>query len=67
MRTKIVIEDVLMDEAMAASGLRSKKATVEEGLRLLIQFKRQEAILSLVGEVGWVGDLDASREGRALP
>ncbi len=28
-RTDIVIEDVLTDEAMAASGQRPKKATVE--------------------------------------
>ena len=64
-RTDIVIEDILMEEAMAASGQRSKRATVEEGLRLLIQFKGQEANLSLAGQVEWVGDLEASREGRA--
>ena len=67
MRTNIVVGDVLMDDAMAASGQRSKKATVEEGLRLLIRFKRQEAILSLAGRVEWIGDLDAAREGRHLP
>ena len=52
---------------MDACGQHSKKATVEQGLRLLIRFKRQEAILSLAGQVEWVGDLDASREGRGVP
>ncbi len=64
MRINIVIEDGLMDEAMRAFGHSSKKATVEEGLRRPIQFKRREAILSLAGQVQSTGDLQASREGR---
>ena len=64
MRTNIDIEDSLMAEAMAATGLPTKKATVEEALRRLVrQHRQQEAIRDMAG-LGWDGDLDAMREGR---
>jgi Arc/MetJ family transcription regulator len=64
MRTNIEIDDELMRQAAAASGKPTKKAVVEEALRLVVQLKRQEAIRELFGKVEWVGDLDAMREGR---
>lgn len=64
MRTNIEIDDALMENAQRMSGLTTKKAAVEEGLRLLIRMKEQEEILRLAGKVRWQGDLDASREGR---
>jgi len=48
MRTNIVIDDELMNEAMAVSQIKTKKAVVETGLKLLVQIKRQENIKSLV-------------------
>jgi Arc/MetJ family transcription regulator len=64
MRTNIDIDDTLMAQAQAASGLPTKKATVEEGLRLLIRLRGQEALLGLAGTVRWTGDPDATRRGR---
>ena len=64
MRTNIVIEDELMEEAMRASGLTSKRATVEAALRLLIQVKAQTGIRKLRGKVQWEGDLEAMRADR---
>ncbi len=64
MRTNIVIEDELMEEAMRASGLKSKRATVEAALRLLIQVKAQTGIRKLRGKVRWEGDLEALRADR---
>lgn len=61
MRTNIVIDDEVMAEAMKLSGLKTKKAVVESGLRLLIQIKNQEAGKSLRGKLAWDGDLDAMR------
>ncbi len=66
MRTNIVIDDQLMAEAMAVSGLRTKRETVETALRTLIRIRRQADVLALAGTVDWVGDLDAMREGRLL-
>ncbi|MGZ8996332.1 MAG: type II toxin-antitoxin system VapB family antitoxin [Rhodospirillales bacterium] len=64
MRTNIEIDDDLMHEALQSSGLATKRAVVEEGLRLLIRLKRQESVRSLFGQVRWEGDLEASRLGR---
>ena len=61
MRTNIEIDERLIKEAMKASGLTTKKATVEEGLRLIISLKKQEGIKSLRGKVKWEGDLDNMR------
>ena len=57
----IVIDEKLMAEAMALSGLKTKKAAVEEGLKLLIQLKMQEKIKNFHGKLQWEGDLGKSR------
>ena len=64
MRTNIVIEDSLMDEAKKLSGLKTKRAVVERGIRLLIQMKKQERIKKLRGKLRWVGDLEQMRRDR---
>jgi len=61
MRTNIVIDDDLMNEAMTLSKLKTKKAVVETGLKLLVQIKKQERLKSLRGKIEWDGDLDAMR------
>ena len=65
MRTNIEIDDALMAEALAVSGLTTKRAVVEEGLRLLISLRRQAEIKDLFGTVSWEGNLDDSRLGRS--
>ncbi len=61
MSTNIVIDEDLLKEAMAVSGNRSRKATVEEALRIFIRFKSQDSIRSLRGKLHWEGNLDAMR------
>jgi Arc/MetJ family transcription regulator len=61
MRTNIDIDDRLMRQAMRSSGARTKRAVVEEGLRLLIRTKGQVSIRRLRGKVAWEGDLNSSR------
>lgn len=63
MRTNIDIDDRLMRDAMAATGARSKRETVELGLKLLADRRRQAAIKPLRGTLDWQGDLDAQRSG----
>jgi Arc/MetJ family transcription regulator len=63
-RTNIEIDDQLLSEAMRSSGARTKKAVVEEGLRLLVKTHSQTAIRRLRGKVQWEGDLNESRLGR---
>lgn len=64
MRTNIIIDDELMNEAMILSQLKTKKAVVETGLKLLVQIKKQERIKNLRGKLRWDGDLDAMRIDR---
>lgn len=65
MRTNIVIDDALMDEALKATGLKTKREAVELGLRTLVQLSRQREVKKLRGKVQWIGDLDAMRlDGR---
>ncbi len=64
MRTNIVIDDKLMNEAMKLTGLKTKKAVVETGLKLLIQLRKQEGIKSLRGKLKWEGDLEEMRLDR---
>jgi Arc/MetJ family transcription regulator len=64
MRTNIDIDDELMAEAMAVTGLTSKKATVEEALRRLVRRHHRLAAIEDMAGLGWEGDLDAMRQGR---
>jgi Arc/MetJ family transcription regulator len=64
MRTNIEIDDQLMRQAMKSSGARTKRATVEAGLRLLVQVRAQAGIRRLRGKISWEGNLDESRLGR---
>ena len=64
MRTNIEIDDRLMREAMKSSGTKTKRATVEEGLRLLVRLRKQTAIRRLRGKIQWEGNLEESRLGR---
>jgi Arc/MetJ family transcription regulator len=67
MRTNIEIDDELMAEALRYSKAPTKRAAVEEGLRLLIQTRRQGGLRKLRGKVKWQGDLDAIRTDRSTP
>jgi len=65
MRTNIVIDDELMQQAMLASGAKTKRDAVENGLRLLVRLARQQKPLrSARGELHWEGDLQAMRRDR---
>lgn len=64
MRTNIEIDDQLIRQAMRSSGVHTKKATVEAGLRLLVQTHTQASIRRLRGKVQWEGDLSELRRGR---
>ena len=61
MRTNIVIDDKLIDEALRATGARTKREVVELGLRALIQLKKQETIRGFRGRLKWRDDLERMR------
>jgi Arc/MetJ family transcription regulator len=55
MRTNIEIDDALMKKAMKTSGAgaKTKKAVVEEALRLMVRIRAQEGMRELFGKVRW--------------
>jgi Arc/MetJ family transcription regulator len=64
MRTNVVIDDDLMASALKQSGLKTKRAVIEEGLRLLVERGRQSEVRAFRGKLKWSGDLDEMRTDR---
>ena len=60
-RTNIVIDDKLMRDTLKATGLKTKRAVVEQGLRTLLTLQKQAEIRTLRGKLPWQGDLDTMR------
>lgn len=50
MRTNIEIDDQLMVQALRASGLKTKRAVVEEALRTLIRLRKQRDVAKIFGK-----------------
>jgi Arc/MetJ family transcription regulator len=65
MRTNVEIDDALLAEAMAATGLKTKRKVIEAGLRLLARHKRQADAKELFGRILWDGDLHRERLNEA--
>lgn len=64
MRTNIDLDDRLLEAAQKATGLPTKKAVVEEGLRRIILADEQRRALNRLRGIGWEGDLDEMRRDR---
>ena len=64
MRTHIEIDDDLMAQALKVGGFKTRKAAVEEGLRLLVQTKAQRRLRGLRGRLRWEGSLEDMRRDR---
>lgn len=50
-----------MNLALKISGLKTKKAVVEEALKLLVLVKQQAKLKTLQGKLVWEGNLDKLR------
>jgi len=61
MRTNVVIDDNLMNGALKASGLKTKKDAIEAGLKLLLKFKQLSKVRKYRGKLKWSGDLNDMR------
>ncbi len=59
-RRKCPLKDCLAN-AMAAAGLRTKKATVDEGSRRMASATARWRAIEEMAGLGWEGDLDAMR------
>ena len=50
-----------MNKAKKVSGLKTKKETIEEALKLLVAQKEQSEIRNLRGKLKWEGNLEEMR------
>ncbi len=52
------------EEALKATGAKTKREAVELGLKTLVQLRAQEKARELKGKITWEGDLNAMRTDR---
>jgi Arc/MetJ family transcription regulator len=64
MRTNIVLDDDLIQRALALTGLKTKKDVVHEALLTLVRPREQEQTKDLRGKLNWTGNMDELRQGR---
>jgi Arc/MetJ family transcription regulator len=65
MRTNVVLDDSLLQQAKALTGIKTTRAVIDEALRLLIQLREQAQVRELRGTLHWEGDLAMLRESRS--
>ena len=58
MRTNIVIDDKLLDEAFEVSDARTKKDLIHEALRTLIKLKKRKDLTELAGRIDFYPNFD---------
>ncbi len=66
MRTNIVIDDELMQEAMRVSGLTTKKDVVDKALIEFVERRTRKDLAEIRGKIQFADDYDykAMRKGR---
>jgi Arc/MetJ family transcription regulator len=58
MRTNIVIDDQLMQEAFSVSRAKTKKALIHEALQELIRLKKRKDLTDLSGRISFYEGFD---------
>jgi Arc/MetJ family transcription regulator len=58
MRTNIVLDDDLLDEAIRVSGIKTKKDVVHEALKVFIATKKRKSLLDLAGKIEFASGYD---------
>lgn len=61
MRMNIEIDEQLLQDALEATGLKTKQEVVEFALKQLLRLHRQTDFRKLRGKFDWQGDLEAMR------
>ncbi|MEQ1801052.1 MAG: type II toxin-antitoxin system VapB family antitoxin [Gammaproteobacteria bacterium] len=62
MATNLDIDPRLIDQALAVSGERTKKAAVTRALQEFIARRRQKRVLDLMGQLEWDDSFDYKAE-----
>jgi len=65
-RTNIVLDQDLVEQAKALTGIKTTRAVVHEALQTFVQRREQASVRQLRGKLHWEGDLEASRMSRIV-
>lgn len=67
MRTNIVLDDELVEEARRLTGIRTKRELVHEALKLLVETRKRLSLLNIAGKIEFADGYDYKklREGRS--
>lgn len=57
MRTNIEIDDVLMQQALKLSNIKTKKDVIHDALENYVAWMKKKQLLDLKGNVKWEGSL----------
>lgn len=63
-RTNIILDEELVNAALKATKIKTRRALIDFALRELMRHAKQSELLKLRGKIHWEGDLQLSREGR---
>ena len=66
MRTNIVLDDDLVEQARKLTGIKTKKELIHEALRALIRLRKQSEVRALRGKLHWEGNLEEMRRSRQM-
>ncbi len=58
MRTNLVLDDELVEEARRLTGIKTKRELVREALRTLIQTRKRKSLLDLRGKIEFARGYD---------
>ncbi len=61
MRTNIVLDEELVEEALALSEHRTKKDLIHEALRVYIRLKKRKDLSELAGKIAFRDDFNHKR------
>ncbi len=65
MATNVELDEVLVARALRATGLRSKRALIDAGLRALVRLHEQREVRDLRGRLRWEdGEEKAGKKGK---
>ena len=62
MKTNVVLNETLVEQARALTGIKTTRGGIDEALRALIQLREQSQVRDLRGRLRWECDLTTMRE-----
>jgi Arc/MetJ family transcription regulator len=62
MRTNIELDDILVQQALKLSKIKTKKDVIQEALKNYVFWMKKKQLLDLKGQVKWEGSLKDMRK-----